>query len=123
MSRYVLTIGAVCAGLAIGVTLLTLARSGRAPAEPAGPSASSLEPSRDLSPSAATTPRPAPAAGSSTARRAPSAAAKAPRPSPAERAPDDVVRELGTLRIESDVPGAQVFIDQASSSAPARLTC
>jgi hypothetical protein len=42
-----------------------------------------------------------------TPRRAPAAAPVAEAPAPAARAP-----ELGTLRIEADVPNAQVFIDR-----------
>lgn len=62
----------------------------------------------------ATTPQPAsptpekPAAAPRSASRAP---AREPAPKP-EPAPAETPSELGTLRIETDVPGAQVFIDR-----------
>ncbi len=55
-------------------------------------------------------PAPLPAEPARPARRAaapPPAAAPAPAPAPVEAAPD-----VGTLRIEADVPGAQVFLDR-----------
>jgi hypothetical protein len=62
----------------------------------------------------ATAPQPAsptpekPAAAPRSASRAP---AREPAPEP-ELAPAETPSELGTLRIETDVPGAQVFIDR-----------
>jgi hypothetical protein len=61
-----------------------------APTEPVAPSART-----ETTPTTPRTPRPRPAAPSTEA------------PAPAESAP-----ELGTLRIEADVPNAQVFIDR-----------
>jgi PEGA domain-containing protein len=59
-------------------------------------------------------PEPAPApvdTAPRTARRATPRPAPGPTPAPAA-APADAAAETGTLRIDSDVPGAQVFIDR-----------
>ena len=107
MSSRVLAIAAICAVAAIGAALVFLPRRAPVPAE---------APVTDA-PAAS----PAPAAGGAAAPEA-SAAPAAPRPRaarpeavpvPAEAAPAVVeAPDAGTLRIESDVPGAQVFIDR-----------
>jgi hypothetical protein len=70
----------------------------RAPSAPAAASRAT--------PPAATPDRPG-AATPRTSRRAPEPKSPSPPPAPVDAAP-----ELGTLRIEADVPGAQVFIDR-----------
>ena len=107
MSSRVLAIAAICAVAAIGAAFVFLPR--RAPVPAAAPATDA--------PAAS----PAPAAGGAAAPEA-SAAPAAPRPRaarpeavpvPAEAAPAVVeAPDAGTLRIESDVPGAQVFIDR-----------
>ncbi|HWN84491.1 MAG TPA: PEGA domain-containing protein, partial [Vicinamibacterales bacterium] len=107
MSSRVLAIAAICAVAAIGAAFVFLPRRAPVPAE---------APATDA-PAAS----PAPAAGGAAAPEA-SAAPAAPRPRaarpeavpvPAEAAPAVVeAPDAGTLRIESDVPGAQVFIDR-----------
>jgi hypothetical protein len=69
-------------------------------------------PARDTnaSPSAADAPTPTPGA-TTTAPRRPRRADAAPAPETAP-APTVAAPELGTLRIEADVPNAQVFIDR-----------
>jgi len=107
VSSRVLAIAAICAVAAIGAAFVFLPR--RAPVPPEAPATDA--------PAAS----PAPAAGGAAAPEA-SAAPAAPRPRaarpeavpvPAEAAPAVVeAPDAGTLRIESDVPGAQVFIDR-----------
>jgi hypothetical protein len=58
-----------------------------------------------------TTARPA-APGAEKPAAAPRSASRASAPAEPEAAPAETVTELGTLRIETDVPGAQVFIDR-----------
>ena len=104
--RVVLSLVAVAVVIAAVVFLISLFRSEpRQPVAPAavaeavpGPSERSPEPSR--APLAAAAPR--------TPRPASEPAAEAPPPDPVPEAPPDVA----TLRIQSDVPGAQVFIDR-----------
>lgn len=72
--------------------------SSPAAGEPAAPRSDEAPPAAGRSDTAATAPR--------TPRRTPAAPAEAPPPV-VERAP-----ELGTLRIEADVPNAQVFLDR-----------
>jgi hypothetical protein len=104
--RHAVALAAACAGLVGGVILLTLARSGNDPAERRAEPVSVSPPSREAEPPV----RPAspPAAVPRAARRAPSA----PAPSRETAAPTEAAPELGTLRIETDVPGALVFIDR-----------
>jgi len=107
VSSRVPAIAAICAVAAIGAAFVFLPRRAPVPAE---------APATDA-PAAS----PAPAAGGAAAPEA-SAAPAAPRPRaarpeavpvPAEAAPAVVeAPDAGTLRIESDVPGAQVFIDR-----------
>ena len=96
----------MCAVVVVGAVFVLLPRQAPAPAEtpitepaPAAPSAGAAAP--EAPPPPAATPRPRPAR--------PDAA-----PAPAEAAPAAVeaVPDAGTLRIDSDVPGAQVFIDR-----------
>ena len=104
--RVVLSLVAVAVVIAAVVFLISLFRSEpRQPVAPASvaeavprPSDRSPEPSR--APLAAAAPR--------TPRPASEPAAEAPPPDPVPEAPPDVA----TLRIQSDVPGAQVFIDR-----------
>ena len=108
MSTRVLAIAAVCAVVVIGAAFLFLSRGAPAPADapvgdaaPAAPAPSPEPAAPEAAPSAAAAPRPR------------AARPDAP-PAPAEAAPAAVeaVPDAGTLRIDSDVPGAQVFIDR-----------
>jgi len=93
---------AVAAALVVGVVLFLSLRS-TAPLAPAANDA----PAPSSAPSRTDTAVPAPPAAPRSAPRQPDPAAPEPEPAPEEAAP-----ELGTLRIEADVPGAQVFIDR-----------
>jgi hypothetical protein len=98
---------ALAVGAAIaGVVLLR----GRAPASPesAAPSRSAREPEAPRTEPNA----PAANAPGTTTPRAPRRAAAAPTAAPEALAPVESAPELGTLRIEADVPNAQVFIDR-----------
>jgi hypothetical protein len=57
-------------------------------------------------------PSPAPAAAAAAPRARAERPAAAPAPEPAAPAGVEAVPDAGTLRIESDVPNAQVFIDR-----------
>ena len=102
-------LGAAAAGLAVGLTLLVLTRSGRtAPAaetEAVAPAPARAE--EDAAPAPTSPPVASPGAAPRRGGR-PAAAA----PPPAEAPPAAAGPELGTLTIDSDVPGAQVFIDR-----------
>src|SRR5262245_1421952 len=106
MNRRVLAVATFCFALVIGLLVIVSSRRPRvepvaAPSVPSTPRTTAPE-----APSAprAETPRPA--------SRAPEAVAPA-RPEPPARPEEaEAVAELGTLRIETDVPGAQVFIDR-----------
>jgi hypothetical protein len=106
VTRRVLGVATFCFALVIGV--LVIMSSMRTNVEP-DTAADAAAPTPRT-----TTARPAapgaekPAAASRSASRAP---AREPAPEP-EAAPAETVTELGTLRIETDVPGAQVFIDR-----------
>ncbi|MFN8061844.1 MAG: PEGA domain-containing protein [Vicinamibacterales bacterium] len=84
------------------------------PSSPAPPprtesSATAPAPAPPAPTARAETPREsAPTTPTVKARPKPAAEAAAPTPAPVEEKP----AELGTLRIESDVPGAQIFIDR-----------
>ena len=107
MNSRVLAIAAVCAVVVISAAFLFLSRGAPAPADapvadaaPAAPAPSPEPAAPEAAPSAAAAPRPRAAR--------PDAA-----PAPAEAAPAvEAVPDAGTLRIDSDVPGAQVFIDR-----------
>jgi hypothetical protein len=107
MNRRVLAIATFCFALVIG--LLVIVNSRRPRVEPvATPPAPPTTPR-------ATPPEAPPAARADTpprsASRAPAPDVRSrPEPSPKEDAA--AASELGTLRIETDVPGAQVFIDR-----------
>ncbi len=108
VNRILVLVGAVVAGLVVGLTLLTVTRSGRpSPAAPPAETSAPASAAREEAAAAAPPAAPAARAPAPPARR-PAAEAPAPAaPPPAEAAP-----ELGTLTIDSDVPGAQVFIDR-----------
>ena len=109
MNRFLILLGAVAAGLAVGIALLVLTRSGR-PAPAAESAAVAPAPAGAAAEAPAPAAPAAPAPGSAAPRPARRPAAEAPAEPPppaAEAAP-----ELGTLTIDSDVPGAQVFIDR-----------
>lgn len=109
MNRQVAVIVAATALVVIGGAglLVMLLRPSQRP-----PQERSVTPSATPAPPAAVLEAPAvppPVAPRAAVRRAPAAAAEAPPPEPAAEPPAAV----GTLRISSDVPGAQVFIDRA----------
>jgi len=102
VNRRVLTIVLVCAALAVGGVLFVSYRPssvGPEPATGAEPFSASPTPERDAPPAAV--PR--------STRRTPRSGAGSAEPEPA---PAEAIPELGTLRIDVDVPGAQVFIDR-----------
>lgn len=83
--------------------------SRRASEEPKAPAATAAPAApRPAAPQPAAPAAEKPAAAPRSASRAP---AREPAPAP-EPAPAEAPIELGTLRIETDVPGAQVFIDR-----------
>jgi hypothetical protein len=108
VSSRVLAIAAVAAVVVIAGAFLLLPRRAAAPAGTPVAEAPAAAPASPSAPAAAP--------------EAPATAAARPRPSrpaeaaaaPAEAAPAGVeaVPDAGTLRIDSDVPGAQVFIDR-----------
>lgn len=101
----IIFVGVVLVASAIAVSLI---RPRREPPTPLARTETS--PSRPVVREAprAETPAPAPEAVRRSGRRAPTSASKPSlAPAPAEAAP-----EVGTLHIDSDVPGAQVFIDR-----------
>jgi hypothetical protein len=95
--------GAVLVGGA-GLFVMLRPRTALRPAAVSVSETKPREPAGTVSPGPSSAARPEAAAR--PARRAPASAAAA-APAPAEAAP-----ELGTLRIEADVPNAQVFIDR-----------
>jgi hypothetical protein len=108
----VLVAAITAAVLLVAGAFLLLGRDGSTPAEgdvvttpsvsvPAGPAEA---------PAAPSAPAPEPSRGSRRVAAAP--AAPADGPAPAADAVPEVAPVVGTLRIESDVPGAQVFIDR-----------
>jgi hypothetical protein len=105
VNRRVLAVATFCFALVIGV--LVIMNSRRTSVGPAAPEAA---PAGGPLTAASAPPgtRASDAVPPRAARRAPSAESVAkPEDAPAEAAP-----ELGTLRIETDVPGAQVFLDR-----------
>ena len=105
MNRRVLAIATFCFALVVG--LLVIVISLRPRVEPVAPSSAPATPR-------ATVPEAPPASRAETprpARRAPGPDMPAP-PAPSPKPEEAAVAELGTLRIETDVPGAQVFIDR-----------
>ena len=109
MNARILAIAAVLAAVAVAVFLMFGPR--RTPAPEAGPSAAVATPA----PRAAEAPGPAPAPtepGTAASRPRPARPAAAPEAAPAAAAGVEVVPDAGTLRIETDVPNAQVFLDR-----------
>ncbi len=106
MTRRVLAVATFCFALVIGVLVILSSR--RTSVEPSAPAPASAPGSPTTSRPSASEPE-APAAAPRSTRRA----APAPEsPAEPEPAPEEATAELGTLRIETDVPGAQVFIDR-----------
>ena len=105
MNRRVLAVATFCFALVIG--LLVLVNSRRA----------AVEPSKTSNVAVAAPPATArPGTPNAPATTVPRATKRAPEPAspavPAAPAPVETVSELGTLRIEADVPKAQVFVDR-----------
>jgi hypothetical protein len=107
VSSRVLAIAAVCAVVVVGAALVVLRRA-PAPAETPVTEAPAAAPA---SPSAAPAPEAAPDSAAVPRPRAPRPAA-APAPTEAAPAAVEAVPDAGTLRIDSDVAGAQVFLDR-----------
>lgn len=110
MNRRVLAIATFCFAVVIGVLVIVNSRRPRvepaatSPAPTAAPGAPPRAAPRD-------TPDTRAAAPARPGRRAPESGSRsAPESAPAPEAA--AAAELGTLRIETDVPGAQVFIDR-----------
>jgi hypothetical protein len=107
--RRILTVATFCFALVIGLLIIVSKRDSRveriaAPSPaPAAPGATPRE-----TPRAATPERPAAPASPRPVRRTPEKPASSAEPS----VPVETVAELGTLRIDADVPRAQVFIDR-----------
>jgi hypothetical protein len=111
-TRIVVAAGSAAVVLVAGLGLYELLR----PA-PARPSSDPIAVDRTALPPSETTPAPtapAPADADRRSRPRPSRpVADEPAPGPAVApAPAEPVAEAGTLRIEADVPGAQVFLDR-----------
>ena len=107
MTRRVLSIATFCFALVIGALVIMSSR--RTSEEPKAPAATAAPAApRPATPQPSAPAAEKPAAAPRSASRAP---ARAPAPDPAP-APAEAATELGTLRIETDVPGAQVFIDR-----------
>jgi len=105
VNRRVLAVATFCFALVIG--LLVILSSRRTSVEPERPA---------TAPAPSTAPREAPpAATPEKPAAAPRPAARAPKPEPSEAPPPAAAEaplESGTLRIDADVPKAQVFIDR-----------
>jgi hypothetical protein len=99
-------IAAVVAAVAIGLFFLLAPRPAPAPAS--APAAEVAAPA--VRP--AETPASPPAAPAAAPRARAERPAAAPAPAPAAPGGVEVVPDAGTLRIESDVPNAQVFLDR-----------
>ena len=106
MSARILAIAAVVAAAAVGLFFLFASRRASTPA--ASPPAEVAAPATRP----AETPAPAAPAAASAPRARAERPAAAPAPAPAAPAGVEVVPDAGTLRIESDVPNAQVFLDR-----------
>jgi hypothetical protein len=106
VTRRVLAVATFCFALVIGVlVILSSRRTGVEPSAPA-PAAAPGAPTASRPPASGPA---APAAAPRSTRRAAPAPASPAEPEPA---PEEAAPELGTLRIETDVTGAQVFIDR-----------
>jgi len=106
VSPRVLAIAAVIAAAAVGLFFVFA---------PHRPSTSAPAPSAEVAAPAerpADTLAPAPAAPAAAPRARAERPAAAPAPAPAAPAGVEVVPDAGSLRIETDVPNAQVFLDR-----------
>jgi hypothetical protein len=103
VNRRVLAVATFCFALVIGLLVILTSRRTSVEPESSGPAPAATAPRTP--PSAAAPDKPA---------AAPRAAPRAPKPAPSEPPPPvaDAAIESGTLRIDADVPGAQVFIDR-----------
>lgn len=108
MNRTVTALGAAVIVLGGAYLFLNRDMPGEAPAEP--PTAAPVAPRPEVA-----APAPAPSAPAAPVARKPRADAAPPVEAPEPVAPPpvaEVAPETGTLHIETDVPGAQVFIDR-----------
>jgi hypothetical protein len=104
----VLAVAAVFAALAVGLFVMVGPRRSAAPADaPETDVAAPAPPSADAPPPAPDAAAPAPSRPRAERPAAAPEAAVPAAPAAAEAAPD-----VGTLRIETDVPNAQVFLDR-----------
>jgi len=103
VNRRVLAVATFCFALVIGVLVILSSRR------------TSVEPEKPAAAPASTAPRPtAPSASPDRPAAAPRPAARAPKPESSAPEPPvaEAPLEFGTLRIDADVPKAQVFIDR-----------
>jgi len=112
MNMRVLVAAGTAAALLVVGALLLFGPEGSTPAagDVATAPAANVPAGPVEAPAAPGTPAPEPSRGSRRAAAAPAASADGPAPS-ADAVPE-AAPVAGTLRIESDVPGAQVFIDR-----------
>jgi hypothetical protein len=96
--------------VAVGAFFLLVPRRAAGPAPSSAANATGGSPAVPAAPAAPAPVAPAPSGSPARPRAEPPAAA--PTPVPAAPAGVEVVPDAGTLRIETDVPGAQVFIDR-----------
>ena len=110
MNRRVLAIATFCFALVIGLLVIVSSRRSRVEPAPTSPAPTTAP----RAPSAAAPPETPDTRAAAPARPGRRASEPGSRSAPAAAPPReaDVVPELGTLRIETDVPGAQVFIDR-----------
>ena len=108
MNRRILAVATFCFALVIGVLVIVNSRGPRVE-RVATPTPSAPVAAPRAAPRAETPERPAAATPS---RRAARSSATAPPSSAKPAAPVETAIELGTLRIDADVPRAQVFIDR-----------
>lgn len=106
MNARILAIAAVFAAVAIGLFFVFAPRRAAPPATPTAEVAAPAPRAAD-----APTRAPEPAAPAATPSR-PRSAAAAPEAAPPAPAGVEVAPDSGTLRIETDVPNAQVFLDR-----------
>ena len=110
MDRRILAVATFCFALVIGVLVIVNSRGPRVErAATPTPTPSAPVAAPRAAPRAETPERPAAATPS---RRAARSSATAPPSSAKPAAPVETAIELGTLRIDADVPRAQVFIDR-----------
>jgi len=103
VNRRVLAVATFCFALVIGVLVILSSRR------------TSVEPEKPAAAPASTAPRPtSPSASPDRPAAAPRPAARAPKPESSAPEPPvaEAPLEFGTLRIDADVPKAQVFIDR-----------